>query len=337
MQTPYYSLDTYLKNTFGEKCYKIATNAGLSCPNRDGTLGTSGCTFCSAGGSGDFAISRTIGSINAQIEAGLAQFKIKKVGKLFIAYFQAYTNTYGEISYLEQIYTEALEHPSIIGISIATRPDCLGDDVLTLLKKVKENYPTKFIWIELGLQTCHEATAAYIRRGYPNEAFAEAMKNLSALSIPVIVHAILGLPGETPEMMFETIDFVNRFHPFGIKLQLLHVLKATSLAFDFGFTEPTPICGDYLSSMSSTVLHILTLEEYIDILIECIERLLPDIILHRVTGDGPKDLLLAPLWSLNKRNVLNTLTKAMKLRKAYQGRLVCKMEDSNDSRSTDTL
>lgn len=337
MDKPYYSLDTYFKNTFGEKCYKIAIDAGLSCPNRDGTIGVGGCTFCSAGGSGDFAISRKVGSISAQIDAGLSLFHDKKVGRRYVAYFQAYTNTYGKLSFLEQIYREALEHPDIIGVSIATRPDCLGDDVFELLEILKLQYPSKFIWLELGLQTFHDKTAQLIHRGYPLSAFETAVKKLTASSTPVIIHVILGLPGESPEMMYKTIRYVNTFHPFGIKLQLLHILKNTALAQEYGFRLPTNVCGNYFSTVTSEMLHILTLEEYMDILIPCIELLSPDIVIHRVTGDGPKNLLLAPLWSLNKRNVLNTLHRTLKANGAYQGKLFENKEDFYDSRPTHSV
>lgn len=302
---PYYSLDTYCKETYGHKCYKIALDAHMTCPNRDGTLGTRGCIFCSVGGSGDFAVSTRGKDINRQIEEGLALFHTKKVGSHFIAYFQAYTNTYAPVSYLRQIYTQALAHPDICGLSIATRPDCLPEEVLTLLRELKEAYPDKFIWVELGLQTIHEASAQLIRRGYALSCFTDSFRKLSALSIPVIVHVILGLPGETQEDMYETIRFINTCRPFGIKLQLLHVLKGTDLA------------DLYLQQGFQT----LSKEEYLHILIHCLELLHPDIVIHRVTGDGPKEITLAPLWSLNKRDVLNSLHRQMRLEGAYQGRL----------------
>lgn len=300
---PYYSLDAYCKNTFQHKCYKIALDAHMTCPNRDGTLDTRGCIFCSAGGSGDFAVSSLGKSIQQQIQEGLSLFHTKKVGQDFIAYFQAYTNTYAPLSYLEQVYTEALNQPNICGISIATRPDCLGEPVLDLLQKLQSRYPKKFIWIELGLQTIHEKTAVFIRRGYSLPCFAHAMEQLKQRSLPVIVHTILGLPGETPEDVYATIRYLNTCHPFGIKLQLLHVLKNTDLA-------------DYYLSGG---FKVLTRQEYLDMLIHCLELLRPDIVVHRVTGDGPKELLLAPLWSLDKRSTLNALHREMKLRGSYQG------------------
>lgn len=301
---PYYSLDAYCKNTFEHKCYKIALNAHMTCPNRDGALGTQGCIFCSAGGSGDFAVSTRGASIDSQIREGLSLFRDKKVGQHFIAYFQAYTNTYAPVAYLEQVYTEGLEHPDVCGISIATRPDCLPDEVLDLLSRLKSKYPNKFIWIELGLQTMHETTANFIRRGYPLSCFEDACGRLQAIDIPFIVHVILGLPGEAQDDMLATIDYLNTCKPFGIKLQLLHVLKNTDLA----------------NYYASKAFDTLTKEEYLDILITCLEHLSPDIVVHRVTGDGPKDLLISPLWSCNKRDVLNSLHQLMKTRKSYQGK-----------------
>lgn len=300
---PYYSLDAYCKNTFQHKCYKIALNTHMGCPNRDGTLGTRGCIFCSEGGSGDFAVSTAGKSIREQLQEGLSLFHDKKVGKSFIAYFQAYTNTYAPPDYLEQIYREALSCPDVCGISIATRPDCLPEEVLALLSKLKSEYPDKFIWIELGLQTIHEETAVFIRRGYSLPCFTEAMEKLHALSIPVIVHVILGLPHETPSMMFQTINYINQMEPFGVKLQLLHVLKNTDLAEYY-------LQGNF---------EVLTKDVYLNLVISCLERLSPDIVIHRVTGDGPKELLLAPTWSCNKRDVLNSLHQLMKEKDTRQG------------------
>ncbi len=312
----YYSLNDYLKETYGEKIYKIAIDAGLTCPNRDGKIDTHGCIFCSAGGSGDFAIARKdFPSVSAQLDAGLSLFHDKNVGNKFIAYFQAYTNTYGPIEYLENIFTEALSHPMVAGISIATRPDCLPDDVLALLQGLKERFANKFIWIELGLQTIHEDTAEYIRRGYTLPVFEKALSSLNALGIPVVVHVILGLPGENRERILETIDYLAEKDIFGIKLQLLHILKGTDLAKDY----------------EKNLFSVYTKEEYIDLVIDCIEHLPKDVILHRVTGDGPKNLLIAPLWSGNKKDVLNALHRRFKERGAYQGR------DFYDTRPIDSV
>lgn len=303
LDKPYYSLDAYFKNSFHHKCYKVALDAGMTCPNRDGSLGTRGCIFCSAGGSGDFAAG--VGSIHNQLAEGLRKFGNKKVGNSFMAYFQAYTNTYAPVDKLRKLYTEALSHPDVCGISIATRPDCLGDDVLSLLQELSIAFPDKLIWLELGLQTIHPGTAKYIRRGYPLSVFEAAVTKLQRIQIPYIVHVILGLPGEQKADMYETIEYLNRFPPFGIKLQLLHILKGTDLATDY----------------EAGLFSALEKEEYLSILIGCIERLSPDIVIHRVTGDGPKELLIAPTWSLNKRDVLNSLHREMKNRKTYQGRL----------------
>ncbi len=304
---PYYSLDAYCKHTYKHKCYKIALDAHMTCPNRDGTLDSRGCIFCSAGGSGDFAISIRGKSIHDQLTEGLSLFKAKKVGSYLIAYFQAYTNTYAPIEYLEQIYSQALDHPDICGISIATRPDCLPEEVLALLSSLKQRYPRKFIWVELGLQSMHEKTAAFIRRGYNLACFADCFQRLSEHAIPTIVHVILGLPGETPEDMYATIRYLNSCRPFGIKLQLLHVLEGTDLA----------------TLYKAGAFETLSKDAYLDILIHCLEILHPETVIHRVTGDGPKELTLAPLWSLNKRDVLNSLHTLMRSRGNFQGRLHC--------------
>ena len=316
LDKPYYSLNAYFKHTFGEKCYKIALDGGFSCPNRDGTIGVGGCIFCSGSGSGDFSTPiHEHPSVSEQIHAGLSLMGDKKTGNKFVAYFQAFTNTYGPINKLRRLYTEALDAPEIIGISIATRPDCLGSDVLALLKELKQTYSHKFIWVELGLQTIHVKTSRYIRRGYDLAVFTEAVNALHTLDIPFIVHVILGLPGETREMMLKTIDYVNKTHPFGVKLQLLHILKGTDLAIDF----------------EAGAFQALTEDAYLEILGACIARLRPDIVLHRVTGDGPKDLLIAPLWSTNKRGVLNHLHQHLKDNHIYQGR------DFHESGTINTL
>lgn len=305
---PYYSLNAYCQETFGEKLYKIALDAGFTCPNRDGSLGTRGCIFCSSGGSGDFAERL---SSPEQIKEALASGKEllsgKKTGSKYIAYFQAYTNTYAPVSYLESIYDAALSEESVAGISIATRPDCLPQEVLDLLKKLQKSYPDKFIWVELGLQTIKEETASFIRRGYPLSCFEEAVTNLYARKIPVIVHLILGLPGESHEDMLASVSYLNSLPIWGVKLQLLHILKETDLA-DIYLANPDFICS------------FKDKNDYIVTLIDCIELLRPDIVIHRVTGDAPRKLLLAPLWSTDKKGVLNTLHHEMKLCSAYQGK-----------------
>ena len=296
----YYSLDYYLKHTYGEKLYKISLDGGMTCPNRDGTLGTRGCIFCSRGGSGDFAESRTL-SVAEQIETGKSQSALKYKGSSYIAYFQAYTNTYAPLPYLEKLYSEAISHPDIRILSIATRPDCLNTDILNLLERLNHIKP---VWIELGLQTIHEETAHYIRRGYELSVFETAVHELRARGITVIVHTILYLPGESEEDMLQTIQYLNHQDIQGIKLQLLHVLKDTDLA-DLYQADPFPIPSP---------------EEYYALLGKCISHLRPDIVIHRLTGDGPKNLLIAPLWTCNKRQVLNQLQAYFKKNDIWQGK-----------------
>lgn len=300
LEKPYHSLDYMLKERFGEKVYKLTLNGGMSCPNRDGTLGTGGCIFCSAGGSGDFA-GDPAQSIDQQIAQQKELICKKRPVNTFIAYFQAYTNTYAPVEYLRALFTQALSHPEVAALSIGTRPDCLGEDVLDLLSQLNRIKP---VWVELGLQTIHPATARYIRRGYPLSCFEEAVKNLHARDLDIIVHTILGLPGETTEQMLQTISFLNHQPIQGIKMQLLHVLKGTDLA------------DDYLAGKFS----VFSQEAYVDLVISCLEHLSPDIVVHRITGDGPRDLLIAPLWSSAKRTVLNEIHHQMKERNTWQGK-----------------
>lgn len=299
----YYALDTYLQNTFGQKVYKLALDGGMSCPNRDGTLGTGGCIFCSAGGSGDFAANRSL-SVKQQIDTQIAAARQKTVNSAtsYIAYFQAYTNTYAPYAILEKLFTEAISHPAICALSIATRPDCLPEETIELLSRLNRIKP---VWIELGLQTIHEDTARYIRRGYSLSCFIDAVARLRAAGLSqIIVHTILGLPGETDEMVLQTIRFLNTQPIQGIKLQLLHVLKGTDLADDY----------------ARGAFEVLTQEHYIDLLIRCLEQLSPETVIHRLTGDGPRVLLIAPQWSLKKRIVLNALQHELKVRDSWQGK-----------------
>jgi radical SAM protein, TIGR01212 family len=298
---PYHSLDYSVREQFGEKLYKLALDGGMSCPNRDGTIGYGGCIFCSEGGSGDFAQKR-LTSVTRQIEDAKKRLEHKFTGR-YIAYFQSYTNTYAPVSYLEPLFMEAISHPDIAVLSIATRPDCLPEDVLELLSRLNQIKP---VWIELGLQTIHPQTAGLIRRGYPLSCFETAYQNLKKRGISVIVHVILGLPGETKEIMRSTISYLADRSPVldGIKLQLLHILKGTSLAAMYQ-EHPFPI---------------FSMEDYIDFVIDCVELLPPEIVIHRITGDGPKSLLIAPMWSANKKLVLNTLTRRFKERASYQGK-----------------
>lgn len=299
-EKPYHSLDYMLRERFGEKVYKVTLNGGMSCPNRDGKLGTRGCIFCSAGGSGDFAADRSL-SITEQIDRQISILSAKRPIHKYIAYFQAFTNTYAPVEYLEKIFTEALAHPGIAALSIGTRPDCLGKDVVTLLSRLNRQKP---VWVELGLQTIHEKTAAYIRRGYPLSCFEDAVRRLRSEDIEVIVHTILGLPGESTQDILNTMKYLNHQDIQGIKLQLLHVLRGTDLA------------SDYEKGLFRTYER----DEYISLVISCLEHLRPDMVIHRITGDGPKDLLIAPLWASRKREVLNLLHHQMKENHNYQGR-----------------
>ena len=289
------TLNSYLKNIYGRKIYKVSINAGFSCPNRDGTLGNRGCIFCSAGGSGDFAEDAAL-SVTEQIEQGKKRIAAKLPDKDYglIAYFQAFTNTYAPIEKLEKVYMEAAAHPEVEIISIATRPDCLGEEVLNLLGRVNEVKP---VWVELGLQTIHEKTAEYIRRGYPLGTYDEAVRNLKARSIETIVHVILGLPGESRKEMLETVKYVGESGVEGIKLQLLHVLENTDLADDYR-------AGKF---------ECLTLDEYASLIRDALDILPANIVIHRMTGDGDKKILIAPKWSEDKKNVLNTLHRVLEI------------------------
>lgn len=296
----YYSLNYYLKQQYKEKVYRLSLNGGMTCPNRDGTLGSRGCIFCSAGGSGDFAADFDL-SISMQIEKAKEMILAKTNCRKFIAYFQAYTNTYADISYLRRIYMEAAAHSDIVAISIATRPDCISDEVLSLLLEINQIKP---IWIELGLQTIHPATSKFIRSGFTYHCFQESVARLSAAGLTVIVHLILGLPGETKEMMLASVDAVAALPISGIKLQLLHILEGTDLA-EYYRSHPFPL---------------FTLEEYCNFIPRCLERIPQNIVIHRITGDGPKKLLIAPLWSADKKRVLNQIHRNMKEQDTWQGK-----------------
>ena len=315
---PYYSLDYYLKETFGTKVYKLALDGGMTCPNRDGAIGTGGCIFCSAGGSGDFAAKREV-SVRAQVEAaklrvarkmGTGSSKSKQSAAPadgpYIAYFQSYTNTYAPLPYLENLFTEAISLPEICALSIGTRPDCLPDETIELLVRLNAEKP---VWVELGLQTIHEKTAELIRRGYKLSVLEDAFHRLKAAGLTVIVHVILGLPGETKEEILDTIRYLAALnhegkHIDGIKLQLLHVLKGTDLN------------DIYLSGGFRT----MELDEYLELVADCLKLLPQDIVVHRVSGDGPKSILTAPLWSGDKRMVLNSMTRYFKENGVWQGK-----------------
>lgn len=296
---PYRDLNAYYRELFGRKTAKISLDGGFTCPNRDGTCGTRGCLFCSAGGSGDFAENAAL-SITEQVEKGKQQTAEKWKNPAYVAYFQAFTNTYAPVSELHQKYEEALSCEGVEGISIATRADCLPEDVLDLMAEL--NQRTK-LWVELGLQTADEDSANRIRRGYPLSVFEKAVLALAERNIPVIVHVILGLPEETRKTVLHTIDYINHLPVQGIKLQLLHVLSDSDLA-------PIYEAGSYTP---------LTKEAYIALVGDCIAHLREDIVIHRLTGDGDKNTLLAPLWSLRKRDVLNSLHKYLKENNIRQG------------------
>lgn len=309
-EKPYHSLDYEMKKRFGEKVYKISLESGMTCPNRDGTIGTGGCIFCSGSGSGDFASPLT-NSVTQQINAGIEGISRRKtVGSKFIAYFQSFTNTYAPADFLRPMYLEALSHPSVVMLSIATRPDCLPDDVLELLQECNKIKP---VIVELGLQTIHEKTAEFIRRGYSLPVYDTAVERLNHIGIEVVTHVIAGLPHETPVDFLETIHHVGTSGSKGIKIQLLHILKHTDLA------------KIYLNGQ----FEALSLESYVNLVIRALSILPEDMVIHRLTGDGPKSLLIAPEWSSRKRQVLNEIHRQMKLQNIWQG----KFQDDFPSRS----
>ena len=294
----YNSLSEHLKNRFSGKTYKLSLESGCSCPNRDGTLGYGGCIFCH-GGSGDYA-QGVVKSVTEQIEAAKAQVAGKYKGHQYIAYFQSYTNTYGDVKRLEALYTEAARHPEIVQLDIATRPDCLEEDMLFMLERLQRIKP---VCVELGLQTIHEPTATYIRRGYSLSVYDEAIKQLKQRGIEVVVHMILGLPGESREDMAATARYISDSGADGIKLQLLHILKGTDLAAEYykGYID------------------VFTMDEYIDTLLDCMRVVDPKVVIHRMTGDGPKSLLIAPLWSGDKKRVMNRIRQRMEETDFRQG------------------
>lgn len=288
----YLSFNKYLKDKFGQKVYKISLDGGFTCPNRDGKIDTRGCIFCSKGGSGDFAESREM-SITSQIENGKKRVKKKIKDGKYIAYFQAFTNTYAPVETLRQKYEEAINHPDIVALSIATRPDCLGDKVLKLLDEMNKIKP---VFVELGLQTIHPKSAKYIRRGYDLDVYDKAVKDLKKIGVNIVVHVILGLPNESGEDMLETVKYVCESGANGIKLQLLHVIDGTDLA------------KDYEKGLFKT----LEFNEYVNLIVKCVKIIPKDIVIHRLTGDGAKKDLIAPLWSADKKRVLNAINKALR-------------------------
>lgn len=299
MNKHYYSLNEYYQQTFGKKVYRLAISGGMTCPNRDGTLDTRGCIFCSAGGSGEFAASAKL-SITEQLAAAKSRVKSKAKDNAYIAYFQPFTNTYADVDTLRRLYEEAIAPDEIVGLAIGTRPDCLSPQVIDLLAQINAIKP---VTVELGLQTIHLSTAAYIRRGYPLSVYDDAIKALHAAGIRVVTHVILGLPGESEEMMLQTVSYVGGMTD-GIKLQLLHVIAGTDLEREY----------------RAGICDVLTMDAYIRILMQCIELLPPNVVIYRLTGDGDKRSLVAPLWSADKKRVLNAINKALEDGDIRQGR-----------------
>lgn len=295
----YNSLDNYFKNTFGEKIYKVSLDGGFTCPNRDGTLSTKGCIFCNESGSGDFAGSKKL-SINEQIEEQLKLIEKKFPSGKVIAYFQNFTNTYGDIEYLRKIYYEALSHPRVIGLAIATRPDCLEDNVIELLSEINSKY---FLWIELGLQTINEKVAKIINRQYPLKVYEEATEKLNKNNIKFVTHIIIGLPEEKEDDPLNTAIYSEKCGTWGIKIHLLHIIKNTELEKYYKKNE----------------LKIQKKDEYVKKVVKILQNISYNIVIHRLTGDGNKETLEAPLWSLNKRDVLNSIEKELKIGNIYQG------------------
>ena len=294
----YRSLNAFLRETYGQKIYKLALDGGFTCPTRDGKLDTRGCIFC-AGGSGGFAV-----PVGGDVAAAIEEAKktvADKGGKKYIAYFQRFTGTYAPLEKLRALYTETIARPDIVALSIGTRPDCLADEVVELLAGLNRIKP---VWVELGLQTVHPQTAAYIRRGYDLPVFDDAVRRLQAVGITVVVHMIIGLPGETPDMMVETARYIGRSGAEGIKFQLLHVLEGTDLARDY----------------RNGRFPVLSLQEYIRVLEQCVEAVPAHMVIHRLTGDGAKRDLIAPLWSADKKHVLNEITRAFERDGIRQGR-----------------
>ncbi|TDT71773.1 hypothetical protein EV215_0457 [Hypnocyclicus thermotrophus] len=297
----YNNLNYELKKTFGKKIYKVSLNAGLSCPNRDGKISYGGCIFCSEEGSGEHAGNK-LDTITEQINKQIKLIKNKHNSDSVIAYFQSFTNTYGNINYLRKIFYEAINHKNVIGLAIATRPDCINKEILDLLNELNKK---TFLWIEIGLQTIHEKTAKLINRGYSLHSFENSFYKLKNNNIKTVIHIIAGLPYETKEEYFDSIEYINKIKPWGIKIHLLYIIKNSSLYYL------------YLKEK----FHVFSEKEYINLIVNSIKILDKNIIIHRITGDGDKDTLFKPKWSLNKRRVLNEIQKKLKLENIIQGNL----------------
>lgn len=295
----YNAIGSYLKKEFGYKVIKLSLDGGFSCPNRDGTLSNDGCIFCSEKGSGDFTSSSVL-NINEQLTEQISLLKKKWPSGKYIAYFQSYTNTYGEINDLKTIFYQALSHPDVIGLAIATRPDCLSDDVLELLSELNKK---TYLWIELGLQSIHEKTAILINRCYPLSTFERAVENLNKYNIRIVVHLIFGLPNESKDEILESVRYMSEKNIFGIKIHLLHVLENTRLAEIY----------------EKGIFRTLEKDEYIQLVVDALELIPPNITIHRLTGDAPWRSLVAPKWSTDKKGILNGIDKELLKRNSRQG------------------
>ena len=296
----FYKLNNFLKENFKEKIFKVSLDGGFTCPNRDGKISNKGCLFCSDKGSGEFAGDRCK-TITAQIDEQIDFMKDKIGSSKVIAYFQNFTNTYGDVEYLKKIYYEALNHEKVIGIAIATRPDCLSDDVINLLDEINKKY---FLWVELGLQTANDSIGKIINRGYDTTVYIDSCRILNEKNIKFVTHMIVGLPNEEKKDLYDTIDLINSVKSWGIKIHLLYILKNSKL----------------LNYYQQNPFKIYEKDEYENTVIELLERLSPSIVVHRLTGDAKKDELFEPLWSLNKRGILNSIEKKLKSSKSYQGK-----------------
>lgn len=296
----FYKLNSFLKENFKEKIYKVSLDGGFTCPNRDGKISNKGCLFCSDRGSGEFAGDRCK-TITTQIDEQIDFMKDKIGSSKVIAYFQNFTNTYGDVEYLRKIYYEALNHEKVIGIAIATRPDCLSDDVINLLDEINKKY---FLWVELGLQTANDSIGKIINRGYDTKVYIDSCRILNEKNIKFVTHMIVGLPNEEKKDLYDTIDLINSVKSWGIKIHLLYILKNSKL----------------LNYYQQNPFKIYEKDEYENTVIELLERLSPSIVVHRLTGDAKKDELFEPLWSLNKRGILNSIEKKLKSSKSYQGK-----------------
>lgn len=295
----YHTLNYFLRNKFADKVFKVSLDAGFTCPNRDGRLSTGGCVFCSPRGSGDFAGSSS--NLVQQFEEVKEMMSKKWKDGRYIAYFQAYTNTYADVDVLREKYYSVLNLEGVVGIAIATRPDCLSIEILDLLEEISKE---KYIWVELGLQTIHQSTAEIINRGYTLDTYIKAVQELKKRNIDVVTHVILGLPGENKEEMLQTVEFVANTGTQGIKLHLLHLVKDTKL----------------VKLYEKDQLRIMDMEEYVELVVDCLERIPEDMVIHRITGDGPRETLIEPKWSLKKWEVINAIEHQMMDRDTWQGK-----------------